>query len=61
MSKFLDQPDILHKIELNLPAVAVTLEALDDLLVERGILEPGELMRRAERLARTKVLPGGDG
>jgi hypothetical protein len=59
--KNLDSLNFRHKIELNMSSIAVTVEALDNILVEKGILEPGELMRRAADLARTKIEPGGDG
>ena len=59
--KNLDSLNFRHKIELNVSSVAVTVEALDNLLVEKGILQPGELMKRASELARMKIEPGGDG
>lgn len=61
MAEVLDQSVFRHKIGLDLPSLAVAIEALDDLLAEKGILGHGELMKRAEELAKTKVLPGGDG
>jgi len=61
VAKIIDPPEIRHKIGLTAPEISVAVEALDELLVELGILKPGELIARAKELAKYKVLPGGDG
>jgi hypothetical protein len=44
------------QIQGQVASVAVTIEALETLLVEKGILKPDELMNRVTKLARGKIL-----
>lgn len=60
-SRAMENLNFKHKLELNVSSVACAIEALELLLIERGILKENELMTRLKEVARTKIEPGGDG
>lgn len=50
---------------MNVASVAVAIEALDTLLVEKGVLGDGELMERVKKVAqehyaKDQLIPPGD-
>lgn len=50
-------------IAIAIGSVATAVEALEDILVEKGVLKPDELMERLKTLAEKKALTdtAGDG